>query len=99
MNKDTPDTAHRGASLSAREFASWLPYGGSGDSDLNPELGTLRERSRDLVRNHGVASGALQTLTDNVVGTGFRLVALPDYKALGKDKAWAAVIWNGVYKV
>ena len=66
-----------------------LPYGGSGDSDLNPELGTLRERSRDLVRNHGVASGALQTLTDNVVGTGFRLVALPDYKDLGKDKAWA----------
>ena len=84
-----PDTAHRAASLSARELASWLPPAGSADSDLIPELGTLVSRSRDLVRNHGVASGAFQTLTDNVVGTGLRLAAQPDYKSLKKDKAWA----------
>lgn len=84
-----PDTAHRAASLSARELASWLPPAGSADSDLIPELGTLVSRSRDLVRNHGVASGAFQTLTDNVVGTGLRLAAQPDYKSLGKDKEWA----------
>ena len=28
----------------------------------------------------------MQTLTDNVVGTGLRLSATPDYRALGKDK-------------
>ncbi|WDU57869.1 phage portal protein [Pseudemcibacter aquimaris] len=84
-----PDTAHRAASTAARELASWLPHAGSADSDLIPELGTLVSRSRDLVRNHGVASGAIQTLTDNVVGTGLRLAAQPDYKSLGKDKAWA----------
>ncbi len=83
------DTAHRGASLAARELSSWLPSLGSADTDLLGELPTLVARSRDLVRNHGVAAGAIQTLVDNVVGTGLRLVALPDYKALGRDKAWA----------
>jgi capsid protein len=83
------DASHRAASLSAREFSSWMPGLGSADSDLLPELGTLVSRSRDLTRNHGVASGAMQTMVDNVVGTGFRLVALPDYRALGKTKEWA----------
>ncbi len=85
----TTDTAHRGASLNASEIASWHPFAGSADSDLLPELGTLVSRSRDLVRNHGVASGAIQTLTDNIVGTGLRLAARPDYVALGKSKEWA----------
>jgi lambda family phage portal protein len=83
------DTAHRAASLTARELSSWRPVAGSPDADLLDELPTLVSRSRDLARNHGVASGAIQTLTDNVVGTGLRLSALPDYKALGKDKEWA----------
>jgi capsid protein len=60
------------------------------------ELPTLVSRSRDLVRNHGVAAGAMQTLCDNVVGTGLRLSATPDYKALGKDKAWADEWARGV---
>lgn len=83
------DSAHRAASLTSREFSSWHPVAGSPDSDLLTELPTLVARSRDLTRNHGVAAGAMQTLVDNVVGTGLRLNALPDYKALGQDKEWA----------
>lgn len=83
------DTAHRAASTTARELSSWNPPIGSADSDLVDELSTIVSRSRDLVRNHGVASGAIQTIVDNVVGTGLRLSAIPDYKALGKDKDWA----------
>ncbi len=83
------DTAHRAASLTSRELSSWNPSIGSADSDLVDELSTIVSRSRDLVRNHGVASGAIQTIVDNVVGTGLRLSAIPDYKALGKDKEWA----------
>ena len=83
------DTAHRAASYRSRELSSWNPVAGSADSDLLDELPTLVSRSRDLARNHGVASGALQTLTDNVVGTGFRLSAMPDYKALDQTKEWA----------
>ena len=83
------DSAHRGASLSARELSSWQPGIGSADSDLLSELTTLVSRSRDLTRNHGVASGGIQTLVDNVVGTGLRLSAKPDYVALGRSKDWA----------
>ena len=83
------DTAHRAASLRTRELSSWTPPLGSADSDLLSELPTLVSRSRDLVRNHGVAAGAIQTLVDNVIGTGLRLGSLPDYRALGKTKEWA----------
>lgn len=83
------DTAHHGASRSSRELSSWIPLLGSPDADLVDELPTLVARSRDLVRNHGVASGAIQTLVDNVVGTGLRLSATPDYKALHQSKNWA----------
>ncbi|WNO10536.1 phage portal protein [Teredinibacter sp. KSP-S5-2] len=83
------DTSHRAASRTAKELASWTPGIGSADSDLNSELPSLVSRSRDLIRNHGVASGGIQTLTDNVVGIGLRLSAKPDYIALGKTKDWA----------
>lgn len=83
------ETAHRAASRSVRELSSWNPSLGSPDGDLIDELPALVSRSRDLVRNHGIASGAVQTLVDNVVGTGLRLSALPDYKALGRNKDWA----------
>lgn len=80
------DTSHRAASRTSRELSSWTPGIGSADSDLNHEIPTLVSRSRDLIRNHGVASGGIQTLTDNVVGIGLRLSAKPDYVALGKSK-------------
>lgn len=82
------DTSHKAASQTLREIASWQPGRGSADSDLLPELSTMVARSRDLSRNHGIASGAMQTLADNIVGTGFRLSAKPDYKLLGKTKEW-----------
>lgn len=84
-----PDTAHHAASWYNRDTAAWRPRRGSADADLLPELDTMRGRSRDLGRNNGVARGIIQTIVDNVVGVGLRLSAKPDYKALGKDKAWA----------
>jgi lambda family phage portal protein len=83
------EAAHQGASLTSRELASWLPAQGSADADLLPDLPTLVSRSRDLIRNHGIASGAMQTLVDNVCGAGLRLSSTPDYRALGRDKDWA----------
>lgn len=80
--------AHKGAGRT-RDVAAWNPSKGSPDSDLEPDRGTLVARSRDIARNNGVAAGAFRTISDNVVGTGFRLVPRPNYMALGKDKAWA----------
>ena len=81
--------AHAGAAVDDKALLSWNPVKGSADSDLLPDLDTLVARSRDLVRNHGVAQGSIQTHLDNIVGTGLRLSCLPDYRALGKDKEWA----------
>lgn len=83
------DTSHASASRMARELSSWQPNNGSADSDLLPELSTIVARSRDLARNHGVASSAIQTLADNVVGVGFRLYSRPDYKLLSQSNEWA----------
>lgn len=83
------DTSYAGASRRSKELAGWNPGLGSADADLLSELPDLVARSRDLSRNHGIASGALQTLVDNIVGTGLVLAANPDYRALGKSKEWA----------
>jgi len=82
-------TAHSAASLTHPDMRGWLPARGSADADLLPELAQIATRSNDLIRNHGVASGALQTITDNVIGVGLRLSSVPDYRLLGRDKAWA----------
>ncbi len=70
-------------------FNLGLPSFGSADADLLDDLPMLRARNRDLAINNGIASGAIQTITDNVVGTGFRLSAKPDYRALCHDAVWA----------
>lgn len=87
------DTAHFGASQRAREFASWTPGLPSADAALLDEAPTLASRAQDLERNHGIAAGMVRTNVDNIVGTGLRLNARPDWRALGWTKeradAWS----------
>lgn len=80
------DTAHYSASREARELRQWHPTLASPDADLWGELDTIVARQRDIVRNHGLASGAIQTLVDNVIGTGFRLAPKPNGRVLGWDR-------------
>lgn len=91
-----PTGAHVAASGTAKEFANWDTSHGSADADLLPDLATIRSRSRDIVRNNGIASGAIQTLQDNVVGAGPKLIAIPDYRALGitpeQAEQWAQTV-------
>ena len=83
------DTAHGGASLISEELQSWQPPYQSADADILPEWETLVSRTRDMIRNHGLTSGAVQTHLDNIVGPKLRLVAKPDWRALNQDLAWA----------
>lgn len=62
-----------GASKTRRSLKEWMTFGNDADSDLLLDLPTLRERSRDLVRNNPLASGAIKTKVTNVIGTGLRL--------------------------
>lgn len=52
-------------------------------ADQSGVLPTLRGQSRDLARNHPLASGAINTNVDRVVGTGLALSARPDARVLG----------------
>lgn len=62
--------SYNGASRSKRSLSKWFTRGGSADADLNADLPTLRNRSRDLYRNDGIARGAINSTVTNVVGTG-----------------------------
>jgi len=88
--------AFQAASRSHPDLRAWYPFPGSADADLLPELGRISSRSRDLDRNHGIASGARQTQLDNVLGCGLRPSAKPNWRVLGKDRKWAEEWGNNV---
>ncbi len=81
-----------GASKSRRSLKEWKTYDNDADADILPDLPTLRERSRDLVRNNPLACGALKTKVTNVVGTGLKLQSRIDRAVLNipeeKADAW-----------
>lgn len=89
-------TSHVAADTDDNALRAWVPQTASADADLLSERDAIVGRSRDLVRNNGVAQGAQQTIADNVVGTGLRLSPRPLYKLLGRDKAWATEFGNTV---
>src|SRR5882672_4615301 len=83
----TGGSAHHGASQVLRDVADWRASRGSADSDLLPDLPQLQYRSRDIRRNNGFAHSIVQTAVDNIVGSGLRLSAQPDYLALQRIDA------------
>ena len=66
-----------------RGTRNWRPGGDSANAAITPDLPELRSRSRDLVRNTPLATGAVGTLTTSVVGTGLALRASVDRDILG----------------
>jgi lambda family phage portal protein len=76
---------YTGARRDRRATSEWLTGGGSADADLLPDLAVLRNRSRDLVRNAPLASGAIATVVTNCVGTGLEPQSQIDRDLLGLD--------------
>ena len=80
---------YEGARTDLRELMAWLPGIGSADQDTLGDLPALRARTRDLERNAPMATGALLTRLDNVVGSG--LMPTPqidrDYLGMSEDEA------------
>ncbi len=74
---------YSGASKSRRSLSGFNPGVGDADTDILNDLPTLRNRSRDLVRNSALAAGALNTTVANVVGTGLRVQSQIDTDYLG----------------
>ncbi len=87
-------SAHEAASRTSAELASWNVGTYSADAELLPELGTLRDRTHDMIRNHGIMSGAVQIHLDNVIGSGLRLNAKPDWRVLGVKQSDTTAEWE-----
>ena len=85
-----------GASYTRRSLSNWFVSPASADEDTLADLETLRARSRDMVRNTPLATGAVNTVVMNVVGTGLTLQAKPDWQAVGMTEeetdAWTAQV-------
>lgn len=62
-----------GGSGTRRTMSEWNPLTGSADADILFDLVKLRQRSRDLDRNNPIASGAICTACNNIIGPGLRL--------------------------
>lgn len=65
----------------------WGTRTSSADADILPDLPILRDRSRDLCRNSPLAGGAINTMVTSIVGSGLKLQARPDLKAIGMSDA------------
>ncbi len=73
---------NHGASAKKKAMQGWLTSTGSVIEDIEYNIDTLRERSRDLYMGAPIATGALKTMRTNVVGAGLRLNAQIDAEYL-----------------
>lgn len=79
-----------GAERRNRETVDWDPSYQSPDQNINIVKPTADARSRDMSQNDGYASGAVNTLKDNIVGSNYRLNAKPVWEMIpGATAAWA----------
>lgn len=85
-----------GASHTKKSLIGWLYRGGSAEEDIQDNLQTLRERSRDLFMGVPLATSALKTLRTNVVGTGLSLKSRIDFKYLGITEEQAQEIESNI---
>jgi lambda family phage portal protein len=82
--------SYTGARRDRRSLREWFTSKGNADTDILYDLEELRSRSRDLVRNAPIATGAINTVVANAVGTGLVLQPTPDTTVLGWDDKRAA---------
>lgn len=76
-NKQPKKAARRAfqAAMFNRLVHDWITGQTSMDAEVRGAIGTLRNRSRDMVRNNPYAKNAMRAITNNVVGQGIGLQA------------------------
>lgn len=75
--------SNNGASKSKNSLKGWIARSGSPQQDIDLNLETLRQRSRDAYMGSPIATAAIKSNRTNCVGEGLRLKSRIDYKALG----------------
>jgi len=81
---------YTGGSRHRPALANFNPGSADADSDILYDLASLRGRSRDLARNTPIATGAINTVVTNVVGTGLTMSPRIDARALGMSEDQAS---------
>jgi lambda family phage portal protein len=76
-------SGYHGASKVRPGLSNFNPLSGDVNDDTLFDLPTLRDRSRDLLRNTPIAGGAINTIVTNVAGTGLSMRAAIDGARLG----------------
>lgn len=85
-----------GASHTKKSLLGWLYRGGSATEDIQENLSTLRQRSRDLYMGVPLAAGAIKTMRTNVVGSGLALNSQIDNEYLGLTEEQAEQIETSI---
>lgn len=80
---------YRTANPNNRHTAGWITTGGSADSDSLGDIPTVRQQSRDLVRNEALPAGIIAANVTAVVGTGVVPQASVDADMLGLSQEQA----------
>ena len=84
--------SYNGGRKDRRATRNWRPKQQSGNETISPDLPDLRSRSRDLIRNVPLATGAIDTVVTSVVGDGLVLKSQVDADILGltpeRAEAW-----------
>lgn len=80
---------YEGASK-GRRTDGWKATGTSANAEIGPALHTLRNRSRDLVRNNPYARRISRVMPNNIIGTGIRPTPVKDSPSAAKrfKQAW-----------
>ena len=87
-----------GASWRKNSMKGWAAYSSSPQQDIDENLHTLRQRSRELYMTSPVATSAIVTNRTNVVGQGLVVKPSVDYKTLGLSKEEAEVLNRQIKK-
>lgn len=80
---------YEGGKSETKDLQEFNPEVDSAVTDLHPALGKLRSRSRKLVRDSALATGAQALATRSVVGTGLKAEPNPDAQLLGLEEGQA----------
>lgn len=72
-----------GANQTKKSLRGWMYHGGSAKEDIEDNIDTLRQRSRDAYMGIPAASAALKTMRTNVIAGGLMLAPQIDAEFLG----------------
>lgn len=78
-----------GASVHKKSMKGWRARSSSPQADIDMNLNTLRQRSRDLFMGGALGRSAIVTPRTNVIGAGLKLKGKIDYEFLGISREQA----------